>query len=803
MATPERAGSAFSTSGIITVVILLVGAIVVSQFPLDVRRPEVTEKVPTIFPGIQNVEARLWQDPFAAVERHRQEHGVASNRLGVPSGLDVETEVHKSDVLANDLAGRLQHNGSVVVLGVMVQGGPYIEYAEHRRRTRYAVLSGLSKENFVPDNDEHIGYVLLPFEDPPSKTPYLPRVLPFEWLYDQRTQHRYILVLWLDEDAFLAQPLKTLPAQPLKTLKFVLTSVLSKTKEQPGACQPDHGMGNTLVRILGPTSSSSLRAMVSELKSQDSTSGASFWPLCNVIFVSAMATAPASQLLSDIDDTAPRTKNEQDEYEKTLSELFQRWDITFLRTAVTDTKLMDTIIDELQKRGVRLYDSNPDRVALISEWDTFYGRALPEAFCKEYQHVDCQEVTPRVYIFSYMRGLDGVLPRATLEPAEVAAKPDANGKDRLAPTSERAEGRSQFDYLRRLAAQLRRTERKQGKIGAIGILGSDVYDKLLVLQAVRSEFPTVPVFTTDLDARLFDSYQRRWARNLIVASGYGLEILQQIPIPPFRDAYQTSTFLAVRLIASLKTVSIEQIKQWRTALKRWQEPPQGVFEIGRWTAYDLAKRSTPPCPDDKALMDCDIIHPSPVNFLEQFSASRWWAMAIAIAVGLAVVFLCADNLQFMRAITTLVRNCIHELGTNNPWAYVVAVLIAGGAIGLVWLITEAAHDLEEPLALFEGISMWPSQVLQLCALTVTVASFFYMGLVQSKVRVELTNNFFPQAHSHLLRRCNLLSLRQLWRVVTSELAAPPPDQCVSAQSLWENYLFQSAPVCRRVRVFLL
>src|SRR5262249_6596414 len=145
MATPEREGSAFSTSGILAVTILLVGAIVVSQFPLDIRRPEVTEKVPTVSTGIQNVEARLWQDPFAAVERHRQEHGVARNRLGGPTVLQDEERIHKPEELASALKERLQNNGSVIVLGVMVLGGPYIEDAEHRRRTRYAVLSGISK----------------------------------------------------------------------------------------------------------------------------------------------------------------------------------------------------------------------------------------------------------------------------------------------------------------------------------------------------------------------------------------------------------------------------------------------------------------------------------------------------------------------------------------------------------------------------------------------------------------------------------------------------------------------------------
>ena len=54
---------------------------------------------------------------------------------------------------------------------------------------------------------------------------------------------------------------------------------------------------------------------------------------------------------------------------------------------------------------------------------------------------------------------------------------------------ERASGRSQLDYVRRLSEQLRETKRRlaaQGKeLFAIGVVGSDVYDKLMILQALR------------------------------------------------------------------------------------------------------------------------------------------------------------------------------------------------------------------------------------------------------------------------------------------------------------------------------
>ena len=41
---------------------------------------------------------------------------------------------------------------TVTVLGVMVFGGLYVENVESRRRTRYAVLSGVAIKNYFPDD---------------------------------------------------------------------------------------------------------------------------------------------------------------------------------------------------------------------------------------------------------------------------------------------------------------------------------------------------------------------------------------------------------------------------------------------------------------------------------------------------------------------------------------------------------------------------------------------------------------------------------------------------------------------------
>jgi hypothetical protein len=73
---------------------------------------------------------------------------------------------------------------------------------------------------------------------------------------------------------------------------------------------------------------------------------------------------------------------------------------------------------------------------------------------------------------------------------------------------------SQYDYLRRIAEKLSaldKTLRADGKaIKAIGVVGTDIFDKLLVLRALRPEFPDALFFTTDLDAELSMPTERDW-----------------------------------------------------------------------------------------------------------------------------------------------------------------------------------------------------------------------------------------------------------------------------------------------------
>src|SRR5205807_9947543 len=109
-------------------------------------------------------------------------------------------------------------------------------------------------------------------------------------------------------------------------------------------------------------------------------------------------------------------------------------------------------------------------------------------------------------------------------------------------------GRTQVDYIDRLAAQLVAFQRAYPSqhLEAVAILGNDIYDKLLILQGLRKVFPSVEYLTTELDASLFAPEQYDVTRNLIVATGFELQLWDhyQRSILPFRDSAQASLYFA-------------------------------------------------------------------------------------------------------------------------------------------------------------------------------------------------------------------------------------------------------------------
>ena len=146
-------------------------------------------------------------------------------------------------------------------------------------------------------------------------------------------------------------------------------------------------------------------------------------------------------------------------------------------------------------------------------------------------------------------------------------------------------GQDQFDYLRRLAASLKEKDDdlralEKEEIVAIGVLGNDVFDKLLVLRALKPLFPrrcfSRP--TTMLRSPGRKSCSR--TRNLIIASSYGPTLSEsfQQDIPPFRSTYQTAAFLAARVAAQEEDA--KENSELRKKIRDGISHPR-MFEIDR------------------------------------------------------------------------------------------------------------------------------------------------------------------------------------------------------------------------------
>ena len=301
----------------------------------------------------------------------------------------------------------------------------------------------------------------------------------------------------------------------------------------------------------------------------------------------------------------------------------------------SDDRLFGTLIEELERRQVRL---GWDAVILIGEWDSFYGRALPiefraaacakvatftEAELKQIQvpttikswcptvpraidlqiqrPADYESLTLNVFRYSYLSGLDGEVPGDDKVKAARARPRRRAGKEARRWQQERPEGTSQLDYVRALAARIQ-DEGEGAK--AIGILGTDPYDALLILKALRPAFPHAVFFTVDLDARHLHASEYKSTRNMVIASPFGLQLdggLQR-DVPPFRSSYQTSTYFAVlRAVSHVVCRAAGDRRQttgpcptgYHVALTPEDriydaaEHPR-IFEVGREGAVDLS-----------------------------------------------------------------------------------------------------------------------------------------------------------------------------------------------------------------------
>ena len=231
--------SLFTISALIALATIL-GGYFWPRGPLETLRPKEAHESLKYPRDSQDIEARLWQDPFEVVSRHQREEedpgSSATRSIGALKG----------DIRGEDL----------LILIAIATGRPYADDHESRLRSRYAILSALGRAGYEPRNPEGIGCVkVIPGGWPPVQF-----TAPFEWF--RQGQHpranalelrKHVLLLWLTEQA--------LGDKPLTALETFVDEVCG-----------DRGLscaGTAHVQVIGPRSSGTLKKMLDEIPPRD------------------------------------------------------------------------------------------------------------------------------------------------------------------------------------------------------------------------------------------------------------------------------------------------------------------------------------------------------------------------------------------------------------------------------------------------------------------------------------------------------------------------------------------------------
>jgi hypothetical protein len=787
----------------ISIAALLVSATYFTQHTLDALRVTEADAV-KVRPADPPVEARLWEDPLAALVRHRtklREGCTDSSKESAARDPRCTDGKWGADALQEELWA---DGAEVTVVAALLPGTSFVGVEESRRRMRYALLAGLGARGFVPDDSENMRLLSVcddlkpcrsvkpdPARAPaepaapaapavsfnsgrvqvvvslhgrvPTTTdaaaagnaqPREPEGLPrpkthaFDIAYEtlsanDQGQQKRAVVLWIDDARFGKQWL----GKVLGLLGDLAAPGGSKAR----------------LRIVGPFSSDKLVDALAD----DYGSISQRMPSASVDLqlISPFSTASAEELQAaavkrpvaarqqagsgGAASLKPCDAGAADGIDKAFKDRLRAagldWTCDkpfFVRTIGRDDRQIALLVRELRARGVD--GSEGQRVVLLREWDSIYARKFAEDLKARLSKETGGKVALEIH--SYLRGLDG----ATVDGAPKLQRlvPRAGDKERDGKTRveiEWPESRDQRDYVRRLVAAIEK--KGGGRVMAVGMIGSDVHDKLILAQALRAAFPDRVLFTTDLDARFMHPEVLGYTRNLVVASSLPLvpDDSPAVGNAPFREAYQTAVYRAAHYAVGRPDAVPP-------------EPPGHLFEIGGDGAValdaggEVSKRERDqrfhyalvalgvlaalgwamlfgkPAPAMKtALSGAGEVEDVPDGFatalLSSLQAAAWgFALGVVVelgwpgTVGLFRALLLAAALALVFwTVVYILRRLVQVAGWRwaVPAALVPLILIAALA-GWAWGLLPPLDPTgpREPLAPGSGISTWPSQLLR-------------------------------------------------------------------------------------------
>ncbi len=668
-----------------------------------------------------------------------------------------------------EFAGEANRNKRVLVLLESVRGGGLSEDHERRLRGRYATAAALVREGLFPRQSKRLNLLWLACAPDVEGLPkrafadpiHAGALVPYEY-FDRGevsdSPYPRVVVCWVDEAAIERHPLQF-------GLQFE-----ARVREEL-AMLTDLGAefdARVDVRWLGPTTSGRLKdliAGVAELPEDCADT--------KLKIATPYATSPRLELKDDAAWTA-----------KGLS----------IRRAVhTDAVLARLLVNELMLRvpalmpmhhtGDRTRESaSPEwvrslaeplrklrfvppprgrvRVALVTEQDSTYGQAWIRNMSEARNDLAGSAEKPGLHpqlarieftVFPVFGWVDGIV-RDVRDKKEASAA-TAIGRDYPAEAH-------QLDYLHRLRDDLQ----SAGAFEAIAIFVTEEYDTMMILEALRPQFPGATFLTTDLDARYLHPRHAPFTRNLVVASHFGLTpepLLDEVAgpgsdgvlrtTPEFRDGYQSGVWRAVRALAlnreplppraaaiyeigrsrivklNAESAAVERkaqssavvapnVVKTREAPTRLQSVARALREWRPWSTVQATERSA----ETKAPEAAPTGEVAGVDSAAPSSAERprfvyLWALAGGGALLLGL----------------LVFGTRPRSGSSRRWRTDSRTLVAFVSIGvatlsLILLLDFLARSQEgfpaEPFFLFEGVSAWPTIALRGVMFLVCIAA---------------------------------------------------------------------------------
>ncbi|MGA2401713.1 MAG: hypothetical protein ABSG91_08390 [Syntrophobacteraceae bacterium] len=866
MANSDQQKSSF-TPGLIIVLAGVIGALALRTTILETSRPGTPEPKSHACQNPQNVDAKLWEDPFACILKGHRE-GIHCTKL---------KKVY-ADLITPS-------SNKIEIFGVLIDGTPYAGSAETRRRARYAVSSALHTFGFFPRDPNRIGIGVVPYNqdggsggkagcENSAESSCEGFRIPFEVFQSSRSDEGPVLVLWISEDQLGGYPLRRLHGilrnvnvvgdgdpkweEFLEKVKFIgpETSGILKSmiEEISKARANERSSGNGPLRpplrrlheilgevvvprtsgceefleklkFIGPETSATFKSMsevICQARIDERSSGNRLLPLPlghyktlfeKARFYSPTATAEDKFLL----EKAPGT--ERKDIVSFLKDCFamagdsNSWE-HLVRTTLSDDKLAEALVEELVRRGVDI--SGKSHIVLLSEWDTAYGRALPLSIRRAIKQKAKDKDPERVRIYSYPSGLDGqksTAPTSTKNgdkeegEADRSKKTEKEAEKEAAIENVIAEGNGQFDYLKRLQTNIEnwqnllKREHPTQAVDAIGVFGTDSFDKLLILRALRPYFPGTVFFTTDLDAVLLHPKESKWARNLVVASSFGFELHPDLQkeIFPFRSSSQTAQYLATYIALHDLYHPAEQFTQDK--LNECLEAR--IFEIGNTKAIDLPLGKEPTARQCTPLSEqkIDSLYPQrPPGTQNPF-------YHYLIGLILLIFLLCVS----MPALITWIKNeffCVTTEGGHKPSlnpAAILALVLIGATSLLTYLVYQARF--EEPFYWLEGVSIWPTEIIRVAAFWLALAFIVHGWRKLRNSERKLARDYFPKidsSESKMGLAASLFKMGNLRKILFYERSCRNggSNGIKDPSGAWRHYMEQSRPINRLIRVFV-